>query len=324
VDETLRRLGPSRIGHGVRAIESEATVAELVRRGIHLEVCPSCNVQIGIAPDHASHPVDALRRRGVSLSISTDCPGLNDVSLAQEYDRMRVAFGWTAAEFEAGNRAALAAAFIPDDVRARLLAVLDASAAAGAPPAATTGSGAIQTVTGRWVDVTEPDLGQIDIADIAQALANQCRFGGHSRVFYSVAQHSTIVCDLLLAEGGTPAEGLTALLHDASEAYLVDLPHPIKHRTALGPPFRRAEAIVEQAIRDRFDLVPAPAGLKPLDRRLLATERARFTSTDGDWPELAGFAPLDLEIEPWDPPVAAREFLARYERLVAERAGAAA
>ena len=310
VEETLRRLRPSRIGHGVRSIEDPATVELLRREGIHLEVCPSCNVQIGLYPDYAEHPVDELRRRAVSLSISTDSRALTDVSLAQEYDRMRGAFGWTATEFEVCNRAALQAAFVDDDVRDRLLARLSP---------APDGTGAIQTISGRWVDPLAPRPEELDIGDIAQALSNQCRFGGHSRVFYSVAQHSAIVSDLVMERGGSPEAGLAALLHDAGEAYLVDLPHPLKHRSGLGPPYRRAEALLEAAIQERFGVGALDPSYKAIDRSLLATERRQFTSIDGRWPELDGFEALDLEIDPWPPARAAEEFLARYERLRAAR-----
>jgi 5'-deoxynucleotidase YfbR-like HD superfamily hydrolase len=179
--------------------------------------------------------------------------------------------------------------------------------------------GSIQTVSGRWVNPLTPDIAQIDIGDIAQALANTCRFGGHSRRFYSVAQHSTIVSDVCAERGASPAEALVALLHDAAEAYLVDLPHPIKHRSDLGPPFQRAEKTMEEAIAVRFELGPPPADMKSIDRSLLATERRTFTSNLDSWPELEGFEPLPIEINPWDPPRALREFLERFERLDAAR-----
>jgi hypothetical protein len=180
-------------------------------------------------------------------------------------------------------------------------------------------SGAIQTVSGRWLDPLAPDPSCIDIGDIAQALANQCRFGGHSRRFYSVAQHSTIVSDVCAERGASAAEALVALMHDGGEAYLVDLPHPLKHRTELGPPYRRAEKLLEEAIEARFGLGPAPAGMKAIDRSLLATERATFASTLDSWPELEGFEPLPIEIDPWDPVRARQEFLERFERLDAAR-----
>jgi uncharacterized protein len=179
--------------------------------------------------------------------------------------------------------------------------------------------GSIQTVSGRWLDPLAPDPTQIDIGDIAQALANQCRFGGHSRRFYSVAQHSTIVSEACEQRGVSAAQALAALLHDAGEAYLVDLPHPLKHRSELGPPYREAEKLLEEAIRVRFDLVPQPAEMKPIDRSLLATERRTFASMNDPWPELEGFEPLEVEIDPWDPERARAEFLKRFERLDAAR-----
>jgi hypothetical protein len=179
--------------------------------------------------------------------------------------------------------------------------------------------GAIQTVSGRWVDPLAPDPAAIDIGDIAQALANQCRFGGHSRRFYSVAQHSAIVSDVCEERGARAGEALAALLHDAGEAYLVDLPHPIKHRSDLGPPYRRAEKLLEEAIRVHFDLGDPPAEMKSIDRSLLATERAAFASTADPWPELEGFEPLAIAIDPWGPERARREFLERFERLDAAR-----
>ena len=120
VEETLRRVQPSRIGHGVRASEDAAVVDMLRERNVHLEVCPSSNLQTSMYDSYADHPVERLRQAGVPLSISTDCRTLTDVSLSQEYDRMRTAFGWTRAEFDQCNAAALDAAFVDEDVRARL------------------------------------------------------------------------------------------------------------------------------------------------------------------------------------------------------------
>src|SRR5918999_3013328 len=130
----------------------------------------------------------------------------------------------------------------------------------------------LQTVSGRWVNPFEPDPEQLDAGDIARALANLCRFGGHCKAFYSVAQHSAIVCDLLEERGATPDELMAALLHDAAEAYLGDLPHPLKHRSELGAVFRVAEKRLEAVIKERFALPEAGDRIKPVDRSLLATE----------------------------------------------------
>jgi 5'-deoxynucleotidase YfbR-like HD superfamily hydrolase len=177
----------------------------------------------------------------------------------------------------------------------------------------------IQTLSGRRVNPFDAAPEDIDPADIALALSNLCRFGGHSRAFYSVAQHSVIVSDLLAETGAPVDEVLAALLHDASEAYLGDLPHPIKHRSELGARFKAAEQELEAIIAQRFDLPEASATIKPIDRALLATERRTFSRVAWEWPELDGVEPLDLEIEPWEPPRAAREFLDRYERLQRSR-----
>src|SRR4051812_40444009 len=159
----------------------------------------------------------------------------------------------------------------------------------------------IQTLSGRRVNPLDAAPADIDPADIARALANLCRFGGHAKAFYSVAQHSAIVCDLLEERGATPDELMAALLHDAAEAYLGDVPHPIKHRSALGAAYRVAEKRLEKVIADLFALPEASARIKPLDRALLATERRIFSEVTWHWPELDGAEELDLHIEPWPP-----------------------
>ena len=181
----------------------------------------------------------------------------------------------------------------------------------------------IQTLSGRRVNPLDAAVEDIDPADIARALSNLCRFGGHSKAFYSVAQHSVIVCDLLEQRGGaTPDELMAALLHDAAEAYLGDLPHPLKHRSELGAAFRVAEKRLEAVIEERFALPDAAAKIKPLDKALLATERRTFSEVTWHWPELDGAEELDLVIEPWDSARALREFTERYERIDALRRAA--
>jgi hypothetical protein len=180
----------------------------------------------------------------------------------------------------------------------------------------------LQTVSGRWVNPFDPDPEQIELGDIARALANQCRFGGHCRTFYSVAQHCVIVSELIEKEGGAAEDALAALMHDAAEAYLGDLPHPIKHRSPLGAAFREAEQPLERAICDRFSVAGASPAVKRLDRALLATERRTFSSESWHWPELAGVEPLELELEAWSPDEAADAFLRRYEELDTRRRSA--
>ena len=178
----------------------------------------------------------------------------------------------------------------------------------------------LQTVSGRWVNPFDPDPEQLDAGDIARALANLCRFGGHSRTFYSVAQHSVIVSELVEQRGGDVEDVFAALMHDATEAYLGDMPHPLKHRSPLGAAFKAAEKQLEQAIRDRFRIKPDVPEIKRVDSALLATERRAFSAEQWHWPELDGVEPLDMDLQAWPPDEAERVFAERYAELDARRA----
>ena len=125
--ETLQAFQPTRIGHGVRSIEDPALADHLRRERIHLEVCPTSNVQTRTCLTYADHPIDRLYRDGVSLSISTDTRTITSVTLGQEYARLSEHFHWTGEDLLACNREALRAAFIDEPTRTRLLAQLSAN-----------------------------------------------------------------------------------------------------------------------------------------------------------------------------------------------------
>jgi adenosine deaminase len=125
--ETLREFQPSRIGHGVRSIEDPALVEHLIRERIHLEVCPTSNLQTGISRDYAEHAVDHLYRAGVPLSISTDTRTITNITLTEEYRNLEEHFGWTDSDLAACNQAALDAAFIDEAVKSALRGQLTAS-----------------------------------------------------------------------------------------------------------------------------------------------------------------------------------------------------
>jgi 5'-deoxynucleotidase YfbR-like HD superfamily hydrolase len=178
----------------------------------------------------------------------------------------------------------------------------------------------LQTVSGRFVNPFDPDPEQLDPRDIARALANVCRFGGHCRPFYSVAQHSVIVSELVEAGGGDVEDVFAALMHDATEAYLGDMPHPIKHRSPLGAAFKVAEDALEAVLRERFAIKADVPAIKRVDRALLATERRILAGVSWEWPELEGVEALDIELVAWTPDEAERAFRERFDALVARRA----
>lgn len=107
--------------------------------------------------------------------------------------------------------------------------------------------GKFNTASGIMIDLLNPTTDMIQIEDIAQALSNYCRFGGHTRDFYSVAQHSVLVCDL-----APEWLKLEALMHDAAEAYLGDVIKPIK--ILLGDVYAELEARFMKVIAQRFRL----------------------------------------------------------------------
>ena len=164
----------------------------------------------------------------------------------------------------------------------------------------------IETATGRfWPG--DPRPADINVIDIAHALSHLCRFGGRTRTFYSVAQHS------VLCAGMAPAHlRREALLHDAAEAYIVDVPSPVK---AMLPGYRDLESRIAAAIAERFGLPPVlHERVKWIDARMLVTEAAQLGHGNaGAWWTGPGYLPpYDLIIEPWAPEEARTRFLEAF------------
>jgi adenosine deaminase len=99
VREAIDILGAERIDHGIRAGRRPALVADLARRSIPLDICPTSNVVLGIVPDLDHHPVDDLRRQGVRVSLNTDDPLAVRVDVAGEYALCAQTFGWDRPEW---------------------------------------------------------------------------------------------------------------------------------------------------------------------------------------------------------------------------------
>jgi len=128
VRAAVERLGAERIGHGVRCLEDTALVAELVARGIALEVCPSSNVALGVVPSLAEHPLPRLLAAGLRCSLATDDPALFGTDLVEEYVRAATTFGLDRPQLRALAAASFEHAFVPDDRRTAWLAELGAVA----------------------------------------------------------------------------------------------------------------------------------------------------------------------------------------------------
>jgi adenosine deaminase len=109
--ETLAHFCPARIGHGVRSAEDEKLLDYLKAEKIHLEVCPTSNVQTNVVDRIEDHPADRLFRHGISMSISTDARAISDTTLAQEYEILERHFDWNKAHFLRCNLEAIEHSF---------------------------------------------------------------------------------------------------------------------------------------------------------------------------------------------------------------------
>jgi len=125
VRDAITALPVRRIGHGVRAIEDPALVAELARRGIVLEVCPGSNLALGLYRDAVSHPLRRLLEAGCRVTLNSDDPAFFATSIGNEYAMASTHMGLSAPELLAITRTAIDAAFVDTETRRALLARIE-------------------------------------------------------------------------------------------------------------------------------------------------------------------------------------------------------
>jgi len=166
----------------------------------------------------------------------------------------------------------------------------------------------MQTYTGRQFWPLDARADEVDIVDIAHALSQTCRYGGHCEQFYSVAEHS-VLCSLVV-----PAEhALQALLHDATEAYLVDVPRPIKR--FLGN-YEQIEQALAFVIGQHFgvELEHLDPSVKAADNAVLLAEADEIMKPHPA-PWCIPGEPAEVSIHCYQPRDAEALFLARYQEL---------
>lgn len=175
----------------------------------------------------------------------------------------------------------------------------------------------IQTYTGKRWNFFDCKPEDVHLEDIARALSNLCRFTGHCKCFYSVAQHSVLVSQ-------NTSNPLLGLLHDAPEAYVGDISRPLKHAirdSGARDVLREADQLAERAVFARFGLAPTPNDLlclKEADMRMLVTES--FDVLQGGpavgWRINQETHPrYPFVIEPVGPDAAMRMFLDRFNEI---------
>lgn len=160
----------------------------------------------------------------------------------------------------------------------------------------------IQTFTGQKFYPLDPREDEIDILDIAHSLSMQCRFAGHCSEFYSIAEHCCHLYDWI--DDDLKFE---ALLHDASEAYLVDIPRPVKNYL---PDYKAYELALEKVIARKYGLnFPFHPKVKEGDNRILFDEKVMLpNSIEWDW----SLEPIGAKIKNWPAKVAEVEFISRF------------
>jgi hypothetical protein len=167
----------------------------------------------------------------------------------------------------------------------------------------------MQTYTGKRFWPLDPSIEDICIEDIAASLSKLCRYGGHTRFFYSVAEHSVLVSQFV------PDElALWGLLHDASEAYLSDMVKPLKNGL---PSYRNLEFQIMRLIAEKFNLIPfpQPEAISKIDKAILRDEQLKvMRPCKFDW-WCTGDKPIGAEISGWKPERAECEFLRRFNNL---------
>lgn len=124
VRDALDHVHPSRISHGVRAIEDPSLVKRLADEGVVLEVCPGSNVALGVFADFQNHPLRALHEAGVRVTLNSDDPPFFHTSLAREYAVASTIMGFSDEDILGMTRTAVEAAFVDEPTRQRLLSAL--------------------------------------------------------------------------------------------------------------------------------------------------------------------------------------------------------
>jgi hypothetical protein len=169
----------------------------------------------------------------------------------------------------------------------------------------------MQLRSGRRFYPLDPQPEDIDPGDIAHALSMLCRYGGHVERFYSVAEHCVMMSRVV-----PPEDALAALLHDATEAFVVDVPRPLKRYL---PEYRAIESEVWAAISTRFGVSPElPDSVHDADTRILVNEVAAFMPNAEAWENLKDLRPLPITVQGWSPEMAERQYRRRLQQLGVE------
>ena len=167
----------------------------------------------------------------------------------------------------------------------------------------------IGTLSNKRFHFLNPSPEEVCIEDVSHALSMNCRYSGHVKEFYSVAEHSCYIHDLVEAVGEDVALCFSALMHDASEAYLCDIPRPIKpHLTN----YFELEGKAEKVIQEKFGFEPMNWLIKYYDTHICGDEARQLFTTTPEWAN--EYHKLGVVVECWPPKKAKEEFMKRFNK----------
>lgn len=171
----------------------------------------------------------------------------------------------------------------------------------------------VYTFSGNRLHFLKPKEDEITIEDIANNLSKNCRYCGNIKEFYSVAEHSVLLAAKVLELTGDTKQALSALLHDATEAYLCDIPRPIKPHL-IG--YTEMESKLNDVILSKFGVDKPNDLIKYLDCNIVADEASVLFNTIPDW--VNDFDYIGIELQLWDHDTAKASFIDMYNLLKGE------
>lgn len=181
-------------------------------------------------------------------------------------------------------------------------------------PKADTDFNYISTYTNKRFHFMNPFEDEVCIEDIAQALSNMCRYSGHVKKFYSVAEHSVILADFVMEKYDNADMALTALFHDASEAYIVDVPSPIKPYLTN---YQEIEDGISKVINKVFNISPMCTIIKELDTNIICDEAKVLFKSVPDWVKY--YKEIGVTLKLYTPDEAREVFMSKFEELIYAR-----
>jgi len=168
----------------------------------------------------------------------------------------------------------------------------------------------IETFTNKQYHFLNQSESEVCIEDIAQALSMSCRYSGHVKRFYSVAEHSCILSDKVLEITGDESQAYDALLHDASEAYLTDIPRPIKSHL---DNYFDIELLAEKCIQSALKCKPMNDLIARLDTNIVRDEAEQLFVNVPSW--AGDYELVGIKVKGLNPEKARVEFMKRFNEL---------